>query len=341
MAAGPLDPAHLAIEQPAPTPTPREPGIEIASAKFDLPDPYLLNAGGTYYLYFSTGVGDDRQHVPVLTGEPDHWSEESIDAVPQLPSWVVTNWSKAEVSWSPSVYKVEGIYVMYFAPTVRNSQPLHHCIAVATSSTPTGPFQVDPNPFVCQWNQAGDIDPQLFVDPNGPDGPSHPNYFVWKSDNNSFPGGGTPGIWAQPMSNDGLHLTGQPVRIYSPDQGWQMSLVEAPQMALSPAGTVWLFYSAGVGYFSSEYGIGAVGCDGPLGPCTDQFPGPLITTNAQGSGPGEETYFVGPDGSNWLLYSPIHAGLLSDLERPVEAARIGWNQLGPYVAASGRFPRPS
>jgi hypothetical protein len=180
----------------------------------------------------------------------------------------------------------------------------------------------------------------VFVDPHGPDGRKHPYYFIWKSDNNSTPGDGTASIWAQALSNDGTSLNGIPALIFQPDQSWQSTLVEAPQMALSPSREVWLFFSAGQGYFTSDYGMGAVRCAGPFGPCTHPLPGPLITSNDQGSGPGEETYFVGPDGSDWLLYSPEHTGDAFELFRPVEAARIGWNRAGPYVADAGTFPSP-
>jgi beta-xylosidase len=326
-----------ATVQPAPTATPTAPGIAVATANFDLPDPFLLDDDGTYYLYLSSAFGNP-QNVPVLTGEPGHWSITSVDAVPQLPAWALGDPSANESTWSPSVYKLDGTYVMYLAPGLRGSAPPQHCIAIATSPSPTGPFRVDASPFICQRKLGGDIDPQLFIDPHGPDGPSRPNYLVWKSDNNSTPGDGVPTIWAQPISNDGLHLTGQPVSIFMPDQRWQMSLVEAPQMALAPNSAVWLFFSGGMGYFSPDYAMSAVHCKGPLGPCTEPLPEPLIATNAQGSGPGEETYFVGPDGSDWLLYSPVHTGDGFEVYRPIEAARIGWGDAGPFVATAGTFP---
>ena len=319
------------------------PGISIAWAKFDLPDPFLLDVGGTYYLYLSSAFGDSTQNVPVLKGAPGHWSKRPIDAVPDLPAWTAGDPTKSGLtgfSWSPAVYKIGDHYVMYFAPQVRGSTPTQHCIAIALSPDPAGPFLVDPAPFVCQRNLGGDIDPQLFVDPHGPDGPTRPDYLIWKSDNNSTPGDGVDTIWAQPLSNDGSTLEGRPVPIFTPDESWQRPLVEAPQMALSPTGALWLFFSAGEGFFTPNYGMGAVRCTGPLGPCSDPLPGPLITSNAQGAGPGEETYFVGPQGSDWLLYSPVHTGDLAYLVRPVEAARIAWRGSVPYVAQPGTFPAP-
>ncbi len=345
MAAGPLragatQQARSPAAQPPPTPDPAAPGISIATANFDLPDPFVLTQNGTYYMYLSTPFGDYAQNVPVLTGRPGHWSQNPIDAVPDLPAWAIGNPAASGLTWSPEVHKFGDLYVMYFAPQLRSSVPTRHCIAIGTSPNPTGPFYVNPVPFICQLNLGGDIDPEVFVDPHGPDGPHQPDYLVWKSDNNSTPGDGVTTIWAQPLSNDGLSLEGRPVSIFAPDEPWQMPLVEAPQMTLSPSSAVWMFFSAGEGFYTPDYGIGAVRCAGPLGPCNDPLPAPLITSNAQGAGPGEETYFVGPDGSDWLLYSPIHTGVHFEVDRPVEAARVGWSSSGPYVAAAGRFPLP-
>jgi beta-xylosidase len=231
---------------------------------------------------------------------------------------------------------------MYFAPTIQPvpTQPINHCIAVATSPSPTGPFTVQANPFICQQASGGDIDAALFVDKNGPDGPAHANYLLWKSDNNNLTGDAVTHIWAQPLSNDGRHLLGHPVQIFEPDQTWEGNIVEAPQMALAPDGSVWLFFSAGVGVFTPNYGIGVVHCTSPLGPCRGGDAQPLLTSNQQGQGPGEETYFTAKDGSSWLLYNPWYSGDLSAPNKPVDAVRIGWGPVGPYLAAHGTFPPP-
>ena len=323
------------IVQPRHTATPATPGISIAQENFDLPDPFILDAHKTYYLYMSTAFGNTTQHIPMFSGRPGHWSAQSTDAVPVLPPWAAPG-----LTWSPTVYKLAGLYVMYFAASVAGTNPLQHCIAIATSPSPKGPFYVSPTPFVCQQNLGGDIDPQLFVDPHGPNGPDQPNYLVWKGDNNSTPGDGPDTIWAQSLSNDGLFLEGQPVVLLRPTRSWEQPILEAPQMALSPDSTVWVFFTAGTGFFSPNYAMGAVKCAGPLGPCKDVLTRPLIASNQQGAGPGEETYFAGPDGSDWLLYSPVHTEYLPELFRPVTAARIGWGKNGPYVAEAGSFPRP-
>lgn len=334
----------LSVVRPAavaapPTAPPEAPGITIAaSTHLDLPDPFLLDAGGSYYLYLSTAFGDHaHSHVPLLIGRPGHWSPPR-EALPALPSWAAPY--PAPV-WSPAVVRLDGTYVMYFAAELAGRVPPTHCIAVALSRSPAGPFvPVAGPPMVCQLSLGGDIDAEPFFDPSGPGGSAHPEYLVWKSDNNNHPSSGPTTIWAAPMADDGLQLTGRPVPIFRPDRPWQEPVLEAPAMVKAPDGSDWLFFSAGNGYFASHYAIGVARCAGPLGGCQVQTNSPLIASNHQGSGPGEETSYQSPVGGTWVLYSPWHTGELARLLRPVEAARIAFGPNGPYVAQAGTFPPP-
>ena len=328
--------------QPQPTGAPTAPGIAIASAAIDLPDPFLLETGGNYYLYVSSAFGDTRmENVPVLEGSPGNW-RRLADALPVLPPWAVPT-AQGGTTWAPEVHRFGNHYVLYFASTLRGSssvKPLH-CIGIAASfsGSPTGPFVPARAPFICDPSQGGDIDAQVFVDPRGPSGPSQPNYLVWKSDNNSTPGDGDPHVWVQPLSNDGLSLLGHPTEIFEAHLTWQNSVVEAPQLVQSPDLSVWLIYSAG-SFAGTSYVIGVARCAGPLGPCTAES-APFIASNAQGAGPGEQTVFTADDGSTWLLYNPWSADIPDEWTRPVEAVRVGWAPSGPYVAQAGTFPSPS
>lgn len=346
---GPLDAlvrmVSSQVPEPPPTSTPDAPGIQIArSHRFDLPDPFLLSAGGTYYLYLSNAFGDrTNSNVPVLSGRPGHWSPVS-DALPNVPSWALSTADAANV-WDPYVVYLEGRYIMYYSPTLAvdpNPRSPAHCIGVAVSFTPQGPFvPFGDTPLICQTSLGGDIDAQLFVDPYGPNGRAHPNYLIWKSDNNNLAGAGPTTIWAAPMSNDGLSVAGSGVPIFSPSLTWEEPVLEAPQMVLAPDRVDWLFFSAGSGFYTPRYAMGAAVCAGPLGGCHNTLAQPLITSNAQGSGPGEETVFVGSDHSTWLLYNPWHEDEFWRWFRPAEAVRIGWDARGPYVAEAGTFPAPS
>jgi arabinan endo-1,5-alpha-L-arabinosidase len=324
-----------------PTQTPDAPGIQIVTSdQLDLPDPFLLPVAGTYYLYMSTAFNDPtNSNIPEMVGTPGHWSGVS-DALPVMPAWARPA-SQGGKSWDPYVVHLGDRYLMYYAPTVYDATPVMHCIGVASARTPAGPFTaVSTQPLICQYALGGDIDSQLFVDPNGPRGPEHPNYLIWKSDNNNMKGTGPTTIWSAPLSDDGLRIVGPAAAIFTADELWELPVLEAPQMVRSPTGQDWLFFSAGTGFQYARYAMGVAKCSGPLGPCTTFGSTPFISSNAQGQGPGEETVFVASDGSTWLLYSPWYAGILSALLRPVEAARVGWSASGPYVAEAGAFPSP-
>ena len=97
-------------------------------------------------------------------------------------------------------------------------------------------------------------------------------------------------------------------------------------------GRYWLFYSGGGGFFSSDYAIGDAACAGPQGPCTNEATRPLLSSNRQGQGPGEESVFVaGP--ADWFVYNPSRSvdGKSPALNR---ARPPGFRFLGPVSATT-------
>jgi beta-xylosidase len=180
-------------------------------------------------------------------------------------------------------------------------------------------------PFVCQQSLGGSIDPRVFVNSDGQAS------LLWKSEQNSVPFAGPTQIWSQPLSPDGMSLLGSPTAIFAPDETWQNSIVEAPQMVLVQ-GTYYLFYSGG-NFFAPSYAIGVARCAGPLGPCHDTTSAPLLASNLQGWGPGEESVFTNKTGI-WMVYSPWFANMASaGPPRPVALAHLGFGPDGPYLAA--------
>ena len=161
----------------------------------------------------------------------------------------------------------------------------------------------------------------MFVDATGQP------YMVWKSEQNARSYTVDTQIWSQPLSVDGVHLVGQPTVIFGPDAPWQGHIVEAPQLVLV-RGTYYLFYSGG--WFNQPgYSVGVARCAGPLGPCMDVSPSPLLASNAQGEGPGEESIFTNSAGV-WLVYTPFRSTLpLPGPPRPVAMAHLGFGPPAP------------
>jgi hypothetical protein len=296
---------------------PATPGFTINSGA-DQPDPFMLQQGGRDYLF--TSQDKVPQNVPVRSGTVvGQWGGPS-DALPDLPAWATPG-----MTWAPDVAQFGDHYLLYFTSQLRGVSPATMCIGDALSTNVAGPYLAAPDPFICQQSLGGSIDPRVFDDADGQP------YMVWKSDQNSRSDTVNTQIYSQALSADGLHLVGQPTVIFGPDESWQGHIVEAPQLVLV-RGSYYLFYSGG--WFNQPgYSIGAARCAGPLGPCADTSSAPLLGSNAQGQGPGEESVFSDAAGL-WLLYTPFSSTLpLPGPPRPVAMAHLGFGPVGPYLAA--------
>ncbi|MGH9018766.1 MAG: glycoside hydrolase family 43 protein, partial [Acidimicrobiales bacterium] len=312
---------------PPPSLTPSRPARTILSGP-DATDPFMLHVGKLFYLYTSEGdfgASAYNLNVPVWIGTRiGHW-RAPIDVLPTLPGWV--SWG---ATWAPDVRKVSGDWALYFSAVLKGVRPETHCIGAAFAPDPAGPFVAQLHPMICQLDHRGSIDARTFVDTDGD------LIMYWKSEDNANPG--TPGpdqdgrtaVWAQHLSADGHTLLGSPVKIFQPDQPWEGTIVEAPDV-IQVFGTYWLFFSANW-YNSNSYGIGVAACRTAFGPCSDPGPAAFLGSNAQGNGPGEPSVY--DDGADvYLLYNPWHSNDPAPTPpRPAVMARIGFRSSGPYLA---------
>ena len=325
-AAGDATTASLLAAAAAPpaNPVPSAPGSEVPAGLHES-DPFLTIADGRYLLTSSGGAGDSAINVPVVTSTDFiHWTAP-IDALPTLPAWAARGFT-----WAPDIHRFANSYALYFTAQVKGSNPTMQCIGSAFGTSATGPYTARPDPFICQLDQGGSIDPRVFVDSDGTP------WVMFKSDQN-IEGSPTPTkMWSQRLSADGTRLLGSPSFLMSPDRPWQGTIVEAPQM-VKVDGTYWVVYSANW-YNNPRYGIGIARCNGPAGPCADESSVPFMGSNAQGPGPGEASVFQTASGI-WMLYTPrCSAAPYADVPpRPIYITRLGWTAQGPYLA-SGNPP---
>ncbi len=307
-----------AADRPPLDPDPSAPGV-IVTSHLDESDPVLYRTAGRYFLFTSGIPGLPPVNVPVTSSvDFGTWSPVT-DALPTLPVWAVPGYT-----WAPDLHQFGSTYVLYFTAMVRGTSPAMECIGDAVGSEPDGPFRAMNSPIICQQGQGGSIDPRVFTGPGGTE------WMLWKSDQN-IAGSDTPTkLWSQRLTPDGLGLIGQPSQLMGPDELWQGTIVEAPDM-VDVGNTFWLFYS-GNWFNEAAYAIGAARCQGPAGPCADFSPFPLLASNAQGVGPGEESLFEDTSGV-WMLYSPWHssAPLAQIPPRPVMITRLGFGPDGPYL----------
>jgi beta-xylosidase len=315
--------AAAGTARPSLPPPPPAPAAAPAGAvlKVDAPDPFVYVGRRRDYFY-SAGVGYDvSPHVQVI---PFHDLRSlasdgpPTDAMPQLPPWS-TGWI-----WSVDVSKAGGMYVMWFTSQANDEYMPNgvkaKCIGVALASSPLGPFVPQPEPSICQ--QWGSIDPQTYVAPGGT------RWLVWKADLNSDILARIPTtIWSQRLAGDGLTLMGTPTQIAVSSQPWENRLIEAPQLVAHDGHTYLVF--SGNASNNPASGIGVATCAGPQGPCADTRTTPLVSTNTQGPGPGEESLFS-DGGAEWMIYSP-NAVFGPYTYRPVAVARIGFGPSGPYI----------
>lgn len=283
---------------------------------FDFPDPDVILAGKTYYAYATNSVAGNIQIIS--STDLSSWTSVG-NALPALPRW-----AKPNETWAPSVTRVNGTFLMYyaadFAPTGTQ------CISVATSSRPQGPF-IDSStlPLECQPSLGGSIDPTAFTDANGV------RYLVWKSG-----GPGSSKIWAQQLNRSGTGFAAgtSPATLLVPDLAWEGGTVEAPDLVLVN-GSYFLFFS-GNDWNSAAYAVGVARCAGPVGPCADPSASPILSSGTGIAGPGGESVFADANGDYWIAFHAWVPGAVGfPNSRDLYLRRLELSGSLPSVAAPG------
>jgi len=261
------EPNRAAPSGPAPTP---QPGSVWSG---DFPDPSVLQVGAAFYAY-STEAG--LTHVQTLTStDLTHWQYLG-EALPELPPW-----STGLAVWAPHVVKSATAYVMFYAS--KDAKTGDQCIGRAVSVVPQGPFvDSSADPFMCQVDQGGDIDPDPFVDTNGA------QWLVWKSQGTLT---GIPSkLWSEPVNGDWSILSGSPTAIATVSQAWEKTTVERPDM-VHQGGSYYLLYS-GNDWWTSSYGVGYAVCRSMTGPCQKPLDHPILASHGSQAGPGSCSTFT-------------------------------------------------
>jgi hypothetical protein len=249
---------------------------------FDFPDPAVILKGQTYYAYATNSVAGNIQIID--SSDLSHWTAVG-NALPSLPAWATPNYT-----WAPAVAMIGGSYLLYYAVDVAGTG--QECPSVASASGTQGPFtDKSTAPLECQKSLGGSIDPASFIDT------SVTPYLVWKSG-----GPGSSKIWSQQLAPSGTSfVTGtNPTSLLVPDQPWEAGTVEAPEL-VTTGGHYYLFFS-GNDWNSSNYAVGVATCTGPLGPCSDATPSPILSSGPGVAGPGGESVFADTSGNFWIAF---------------------------------------
>lgn len=283
---------------------------------FDFPDPSVILVGRTYYAYATNSVAGNIQIID--STDLTHWTAIG-NALPSLPAWAAP-----DNTWAPAVAMIAGNFVLYYAADVAGGTK--ECISVATASQPQGPFNdTSTAPLECQKALGGSIDPAAFIDTNGTP------YLVWKS--------GVPGsskIWSEQLNSSGTAFVAgaNPTGLLVPDQAWESGTVEAPDL-VTTGGHYYLFYS-GNDWNTANYAVGVATCTGPLGPCADASPRPILSSGPGVAGPGGEWVFADTSGNFWMAFHAWVPGAVAfPNSRDLYLRRLTFTGFGPIVATSG------
>jgi hypothetical protein len=276
----------------------------------NFPDPSILRVGSTYYAYATSTGG---AYLPVMTstdlktwtprpaydpGAPLNSDRYFNDALPNPAAWSPSrpgvSGRLTKEAWAPGVARIGNQYVAYYSARASLDRD-RFCIAVATSSSPLGPF-VDRSsaPLQCDADPNGSIDPQPFVDDDGTP------YLLWKSE--GVPGSAPTRLWSRRLADDGTSFAAgsSAVELLHTDQAWEGNLIESPSMVRAD-GRLLLFYSANE-YRSAAYATGYADCAGPAGPCTKAPNNPVLSSRGNRLGPGGVSAFVDAGGQLQLAY---------------------------------------
>lgn len=138
------------------------------------PDPSIIRApNGWFYAYGTNSYYDGKMINIQVAKSKDlvHWKYLG-DALPKKPEWA----NHTQQFWAPDITydKSNKTYYLYFASGHNNSH--NHCIGVAISKSPKGPFTDIGHPLVC-GKAFSHIDPMEFTDPK-----TGKLYMLWGSD---------------------------------------------------------------------------------------------------------------------------------------------------------------
>jgi len=259
-------------------------------------DNFVLVDGSTYYMFSTRNFR--RVPVRVLsdidTPAPANNREYYAQTAEAMPTAVP--WASRDEIWAPTVAKLAGRYVMFFASERKNPPDPNNadCVGRAFSDSPAGPYVPEAQPVSCGYDGIhGALDPNVFV---GPDG-SVTLHLAF--------GGSPDNIWGISLDAAG-NPAAPPKKMLTRMQPWEDWFLENPAMIWDGTNYV-LAYSAGR-WYSGAYMTGIARCATPTGPCNSSPNGPWLSSLGGRDGPGGLSFFVGTDGQARVVYHTYAGG---------------------------------
>jgi arabinan endo-1,5-alpha-L-arabinosidase len=308
----------------------------------DFPDPALILAPDGYYYAYATQTLRDGHWINIQVARSTDlidW-EQLGDALPNKPVWARTT----QDFWAPSVIYDGDTYFMYYSatPDICESPEKGHGLAVATSSSPEGPF-IDMGRPLLVGTGFEFIDPMAYDDPA-----TGKRLLYW--------GSGFEPIRVQELAPDRMSFaTGsRPIDLIWPNgkKGGFPRLVEASWLLLHD-GFYFLFYSGdNCCGPDAEYGVMVARSNSATGPfeTLEQAKGVphslMLFKSERWLAPGHNSIVVDKAGQVWIVYHAI------DVNRPRQRQedeinsrrillidRIQWKDGWPHVGTPSDEPQ--
>ena len=328
----------------------RQPAIRPAgSATFtnpvldaDFPDPAIILAPDGYYYAYATQTLRDGHWINIQVARSIdliHW-EHLGDALPEKPDWARTT----QDFWAPSVFFDGFTYFIYYSatPDVCHEPERGHCLAVATASSPAGPF-VDMGIPLLLGIGFEYIDPMAFDDPA-----TGKRLLYW--------GSGFQPIKVQELADDRMSFVpgSEPINLVWPNpvKGAFPRLVEAAWV-IRREDFYYLFYSGdNCCGPDAEYGVMVARSRSATGPfeTLEQAKGVphslMLFKSERWLAPGHNCVVTDKQGEYWIVYHAI------DVNRPRQSQeheinsrrillidKISWKDGWPHVGTPSEGPQ--
>lgn len=283
----------------------------------DYPDPSIIRVGKDYY---ATATSNDwSPEFPILhSTDLVNWTIAG-EVFPRRPEW------SNGFHWAPEIWQDNGkFYVFYAARKTGGSL----CIAAATAAKPLGPY-TDHGAMMCQ--EVGSIDAFPIRDETGK------LFVVWKEDGNSV-GKPTP-IWAQPLDEKAMKLTGEKQEILTNDpNSWEGNLVEGA-FIMRHNNYFYMFYSGNACCGRGcNYAMGVARSKTLLGKWEKYEQNPVLKGNENFNCPGHGSIVTTENGRNYLLYHAYDPKDVNYVGRQALLDEMRWTPDGWASINDGKGP---
>jgi arabinan endo-1,5-alpha-L-arabinosidase len=310
----------------------------------DFPDPAVILApDGFYYAYATQTLRDGHWINIQVARSPDLISWEHLgDALPTKPAWA----GETQDFWAPSVLRDGDRYIMYYSatPDVCHEPRRGHCLAIATATSPAGPF-VDMGMPLLLGMGFEYIDPMAFHDPA-----TGKNLLYW--------GSGFQPIKVQELSADWMSFApdSSPIDLIWPNpvENAFPRLVEAAWVVFRD-GYYYLFYSGdNCCGPDAEYGVMVARSCSAMGPfeTLEEARGVphslMLVRNEQWLAPGHNAMVEDKAGQLWIVYHAIDVNRPKQRQEDQENSRrillidrVEWHDGWPHVGTPTSGPQPA